>query len=131
MTVDRDQFDGLPQDLPDQIERMNHALTIPEYAEILSCSSKQLYKLASTNRLPHYRIGSLIRLSPRDAAQWLRSRRCGPRHILPPRAGSGIGGPGRDQKNHPEIGRSRISAAVSVNAKRGVRRADEREGRND
>jgi excisionase family DNA binding protein len=78
-------------DLPELVEKYTRALTIPELAAIARCSDKQLYKLASAQLLPHYKIGSLIRLSPKETAQWLRSRRVGPRISPKPRRGSGAG----------------------------------------
>lgn len=76
---DLSQFGNEALDLPELVERYTRALTIPELAAIADCSDKELYKLASAKLLPHYRIGSLIRLSPKETAQWLRSRRVGPR----------------------------------------------------
>jgi excisionase family DNA binding protein len=75
--TDPTQYCEEPLDLPELIERRSRALTIPDLAEIVTCSDKQLYKLAAAGLLPHYRVGSLIRLSPKETAQWLRSRRVG------------------------------------------------------
>ena len=82
---DLNQFGDEALDLPELVERYTRALTIPELASIASCSDKELYKLASAQLLPHYKIGSLIRLSPKETAEWLRSRRVGPRTPRKPR----------------------------------------------
>ena len=74
---DQIQYGDEGLDLPELIEKHARALTIPDLAGYMACSDKQLYKLAAAGLLPHYRIGSLIRLSPRETAQWLRSRRVG------------------------------------------------------
>lgn len=82
---DLNQFGDEALDLPELVEKYTRALTIPELATIASCSDKELYKLASAKLLPHYRIGSLIRLSPKETAQWLRSRRVGAKTSTKPR----------------------------------------------
>jgi hypothetical protein len=64
-------------DLPEQIERQPYALTIPWLAKKLACSPQLLYRMADKGKLPTFKIGSLIRLSPRATAAWLRTRQCG------------------------------------------------------
>ena len=44
--------------LPDQIERIPHALTAAELAELLAVSPILIYKLAKANRLPCFKIGT-------------------------------------------------------------------------
>jgi excisionase family DNA binding protein len=58
--------------LPDQIEKIPHALTAVEIAELLGVSRILIYKLAKANRLPCFRIGGCVRFDPRQIAQWLR-----------------------------------------------------------
>lgn len=58
--------------LPDQIERITHALTAAELAQWLGVSPISIYKLAKANRLPCFRIGSCVRFDPRAVANWLR-----------------------------------------------------------
>lgn len=65
-------------DLPEQIESQPDALTIPWLARKLTCSPQLLYRMAETGKLPSFRIGSLIRLSPAATAAWLRTRQVGP-----------------------------------------------------
>lgn len=62
------------QNLAEQIEGMNHALTAPELAEILSVSPISIYKLARTKRIPHIRIGTSVRFCGQTVAQWIRSK---------------------------------------------------------
>jgi excisionase family DNA binding protein len=71
------EIDFSPADLPEQIERQRDALTIPWLAGKLSCSPQLLYRMAEKGKLPSFRIGSLIRLSPAATAAWLRTRQCG------------------------------------------------------
>jgi len=70
-------------DLPEQIERQPDALTIPWLAKKLACSPQLLYRMAEQGKLPTFRIGSLIRLSPAATAGWLRTRRCGTTPRIP------------------------------------------------
>jgi len=56
----------------EQIERREGAMTGEEFALILNCSSKTLYKSIKKRKLPSIRIGGLIRLCPQTVAEWLR-----------------------------------------------------------
>jgi excisionase family DNA binding protein len=47
------------QSLPDQIERITHALTAPELAELLAVSRITVFKLAKAGRIPCFRIWHL------------------------------------------------------------------------
>ncbi len=58
--------------LPDQIERIPHALTAKELATLLAVSPISIYKLAKTNRIPSFRICSCVRFDPKVVAAWLR-----------------------------------------------------------
>ena len=58
--------------LPDQIERIPHALTAAEVAQLLAVSPILIYKLAKSNRLPCFKIGTCVRFDPRALAKWLR-----------------------------------------------------------
>jgi excisionase family DNA binding protein len=65
--------------LADQIEAMKQALTVEQLAALLQCSKKTLYKMIHRGTLPHFRVGTMVRLDPEVTAQWLRSRRAGKR----------------------------------------------------
>jgi excisionase family DNA binding protein len=58
--------------LPDQIERIGHALTAAELATLLALSRITVFKLAKAGRIPCFRIGSCVRFDPRSVANWLR-----------------------------------------------------------
>jgi excisionase family DNA binding protein len=58
--------------LPDQIERIPHALTAVEIAELLAVSRITVFKLAKVGRIPCFRIGTCVRFDPKIIGQWLR-----------------------------------------------------------
>ena len=58
--------------LPDQIERIHHALTATELAQWLVVSRITVFKLAKAGRIPCFRIGTCVRFDPRAVATWLR-----------------------------------------------------------
>ena len=60
------------QSLPDQIERIGHALTAAELAELLAVSRITVSKQAKAGRIPCFRIGTCVRFDPRAVANWLR-----------------------------------------------------------
>ncbi len=60
------------QCLPDQIERIGHALTAAELATLLAVSRITIFKLAKSGRIPCFRIGTCVRFDPRQVANWLR-----------------------------------------------------------
>jgi excisionase family DNA binding protein len=48
-----------------EILRARHsAITVPELAAMLSISTRQIYKLAASNRIPNFKIGSSVRFDP-------------------------------------------------------------------
>ena len=59
--------------LPDQIERIPHALTTAELARWLAVSRITVFKLAKAGRIPCFRIGTCIRFDPKVVAHWLRT----------------------------------------------------------
>jgi excisionase family DNA binding protein len=58
--------------LPDQIEKIPHALTAAEVAQWLAVSRITVFKLARAGRIPCFRIGTCVRFDPRAVANWLR-----------------------------------------------------------
>jgi excisionase family DNA binding protein len=58
--------------LADRIERIEHALTANELAEMLTVSKITIFKQAKAGRIPSFRIGTCVRFDPRSVAQWLR-----------------------------------------------------------
>lgn len=75
--ADNRYYDGSPRDLASVIEARDDALTVSDFARILACSDKQLYKLAAKRILPHFRVGSSIRPCPHETAEWLRAHHIG------------------------------------------------------
>ncbi len=60
--------------LADRIERFGRALTATQLAALLAVSKIIIYKLAQTNRIPSFRIGTCVRFDPKAVADWLRTR---------------------------------------------------------
>jgi len=68
--------------LGDFLDKRATALTVSEVAEILNISERQVYKLASLNIIPCFRVGSSIRFDPSQVAAWLRQK-SGPISVRP------------------------------------------------
>jgi len=60
--------------LADSLDERTTALTVPELAKLLNISERQVYKLASSNRIPSFKIGGSVRFDPSAFAAWLRGR---------------------------------------------------------
>jgi excisionase family DNA binding protein len=56
------------------VRRRRTAWTADELAEVLSLSTKHIYKLAKRGRMPSLRIGGAIRFDPHATAVWLESK---------------------------------------------------------
>jgi len=63
-----------PLDLSSQIESRKALLTVPELAEFLHLSCKQIYALTARGLIPSHRIAGSIRYDPHLVAKWLRSQ---------------------------------------------------------
>lgn len=50
-------------------------LTLPEVAAYLSVSPKSVRRLVASGRLPHYRLGRVLRFDPADVSRWLTARK--------------------------------------------------------
>lgn len=70
----RNDSTGPATDLPSRIERERGALTAPKLAGLLGMSRATIYELASRGRIPHFRIGSMVRFDPTVIAAWLRAQ---------------------------------------------------------
>jgi excisionase family DNA binding protein len=53
------------------IRRGKGTLTVPELSAIISLSGKTLYRLASSNKIPHFKLGYTIRFDRNAVADWL------------------------------------------------------------
>ena len=50
------------------------AMTVKELADILSLSQREIYKLAASNQIPHFKIGASVRFDPSRVLVWLEAR---------------------------------------------------------
>jgi len=60
--------------LAELIEERDTAWSLAQLAKLLGCSRGKLYSLVESNRIPHIRLGGLIRFDPKSTAKWLRSQ---------------------------------------------------------
>lgn len=67
------EADDAGRSLADIIQARRKALTINEFADLLSLAPTTVYDMARTGKLPCFRVGSAIRLDPKKAADWLRA----------------------------------------------------------
>jgi excisionase family DNA binding protein len=56
------------------IERRAGAWSAFELARLIGCTGKHIYALAKSGRMPHLRIGGMVRFDPATTAEWLRQR---------------------------------------------------------
>ena len=62
----------------EELKSIRSAMTVKELAEKLSLSEREIYKLAATNQIPHFKIGSSIRFDPAAVLEWLEERTLSP-----------------------------------------------------
>jgi excisionase family DNA binding protein len=60
--------------LIEQVRACKSALTVPTLAKMLSLSRRVLYEQVERGLLPCIKIGSNIRIDPKDAADYLEKR---------------------------------------------------------
>jgi excisionase family DNA binding protein len=60
--------------LADRLESFGRALTATQLASLLAVSKIVIYKLAKSNRIPSFRIGTCVRFDPKAVAIWLRTQ---------------------------------------------------------
>jgi excisionase family DNA binding protein len=63
-----------PALLADRIEKVGHALTARDLAELLNVSRITIFKRALSGNSPSFRIGTSVRFDPRAIATWLRNQ---------------------------------------------------------
>lgn len=56
------------------IESRAEAWSARELANLIGCTGKHIYALAKSGRMPHLRIGGMVRFDPATTAEWLRQR---------------------------------------------------------
>ena len=55
----------------EELKAKRSAMTVKEVADILSLSRREIYKLAASNQIPHFKIGSSVRFEPSMVLIWL------------------------------------------------------------
>jgi excisionase family DNA binding protein len=68
----------------EDLKARHSAMTVRELAEILHLSQRQIYKLAATNQIPHFRIGASVRFDAAAVSVWLEERAIMPAVRRPP-----------------------------------------------
>jgi excisionase family DNA binding protein len=56
------------------IEGRAEAWSARELASLIGCTGKHIYALAKSGRMPHLRIGGMVRFDPATTAEWLKKR---------------------------------------------------------
>ena len=56
------------------IESRAEAWSARELAKLIGCTGKHIYAMAKSGRMPHLRIGGMVRFDPATTAEWLRQR---------------------------------------------------------
>jgi excisionase family DNA binding protein len=69
-----DATDKKASGLADSLYEEKRALTVPDVAELLNISERQVYKLVAEYRIPSFKIGGSIRFDPFAIAVWLREK---------------------------------------------------------
>jgi excisionase family DNA binding protein len=65
---------SVPPNIVTLIESRPEAWSARELATLIGCTGKHIYALAKSGRMPHLRIGSMVRFDPAATAEWLRQR---------------------------------------------------------
>lgn len=50
---------------------MNHCLTVPQVAEMLTLSKQQIYRLVRLKKIPHVRIENRLFFDPEALGRWI------------------------------------------------------------
>ena len=58
----------------EELKSTRSAMTVKEIANILRLSQREIYKLAATNQIPHFKIGASVRFDPSRVLVWLEAR---------------------------------------------------------
>jgi excisionase family DNA binding protein len=66
-----------PKTLGERIASHKNALTLKEFAELLSISYNTAFEMASHGKIPAMRIGSNWRLDPAELVAWLEEQKVG------------------------------------------------------
>jgi excisionase family DNA binding protein len=58
----------------EDLKARRSAMTVREIAETLHLSEREIYKLAATNQIPHFKIGSSVRFDAAAVSEWLEQK---------------------------------------------------------
>jgi putative molybdopterin biosynthesis protein len=58
----------------EELKARHSAMTVRELAEVLHLSQREIYKLAATNQIPHFRIGASVRFDAAAVSVWLEEK---------------------------------------------------------
>ena len=58
----------------EELRAKRAAMTVRELAEILNLSQREIYKLAASNQIPHFKIGASLRFDPPALVIWLEAK---------------------------------------------------------
>lgn len=58
----------------EDLKARRSAMTVRELAEVLHLSEREIYKLAATNQIPHFKIGSSVRFDASAVSVWLEEK---------------------------------------------------------
>jgi excisionase family DNA binding protein len=61
--------------IADSLKDRQTAITVPELAKMLTLSRRQLYKMASANRIPNFKVGTSVRFDPGEIREWIQEGR--------------------------------------------------------
>lgn len=67
-----DQHYEVHDDLPTRLEKRQRALTVPELADALGVGRTFMYEVLRRGDIPHFRIGTAVRIDPVEAAAYVR-----------------------------------------------------------
>ena len=68
----------------EDLKERRSAMTVRELAELLHLSEREIYKLAATNQIPHFKIGSSVRFDAAAVSVWLEQKAMIPTVRRPP-----------------------------------------------
>lgn len=58
----------------EELKAKRSAMTVKEVADVLHLSQREIYKLAATNQIPHFKIGASVRFDPVMLLVWLEEK---------------------------------------------------------
>jgi excisionase family DNA binding protein len=60
-----------PIDIRDKLASFNRAMRVEDVSALLNIAPKTVYRLASKNVLPSFKVGASLRFNPSALAKWL------------------------------------------------------------